>query len=199
MEKSIFRYIIKHSLRHQVIITALSIASFPFLYAFYEVPKTIVNQGIQAKKIHYPYDVFGLFSLSQIQLLYLLCGALLLLIVVNQAFKYWMNIYQRKTGERMLRRLRYDLYIRVLRFPLPTFKRMSQGEVIPMITAEVEPLGGYVGDAIALPIFQGGQLLTILFFLLIQNWIMAVAATALYPLQLYLIPKLQRSVNQLGK
>lgn len=199
MEKSIFRYIIKHSLRHQIIITLLSVSSFPFLYAFYEVPKTIVNQGIQGKKVEYPYDLFGIVSLTQVQFLYVLCGVLLALIVINQAFKYWMNIYQRKTGERMLRRLRYDLYSRVLRFPLPTFKRMSQGEVIPMITAEVEPLGGYVGDAVALPIFQGGQLLTILFFLLIQNWVMALAATALYPLQLYLIPKLQRNVNQLGK
>lgn len=199
MEKSIFRYIIKHSLRHQIIITLLSIASFPFLYAFYEVPKTIVNQAIQAKKVQFPYDLGGILALTQVQFLYALCGVLLALIVVNQAFKYFMNVYQRKTGERMLRRLRYDLYSRVLRFPQPTFKRMSQGEVIPMITAEVEPLGGYVGDAVALPIFQGGQLLTILFFLLIQNWIMALAATALYPLQLYLIPKLQRSVNQLGK
>jgi putative ABC transport system ATP-binding protein len=199
MEKSIFRYIIKHSLRHQVIITVLAFASFPFLYAFYEVPKTIVNQAIQNKNKQSAFDLFGLTSVDQVTFLMLLCGVLLALIVVNQAFKYWMNVYQRKTGERMLRRMRFDLYIRILRFPLPTFRRMSQGEVIPMITAEVEPLGGYIGDAVALPAFQGGQLLTILFFLLIQNWIMAVAACALYPLQLYLIPRLQRQVNQLGK
>jgi putative ABC transport system ATP-binding protein len=199
MEKSIFRYIIKHSLRHQIIITVLAFASFPFLYAFYEVPKTIVNQAIQNKGKKDEFDLFGWVSVDQVTFLMLLCGVLLALIVINQAFKYWMNIYQRKTGERMLRRLRFDLYIRVLRFPLPTFRRMSQGEVIPMVTAEVEPLGGYIGDAIALPAFQGGQLLTILFFLLIQNWIMAVAACALYPLQLYLIPRLQRQVNQLGK
>jgi ABC-type multidrug transport system fused ATPase/permease subunit len=199
MEKSIFRYIIKHSLRHQIIITVLAFASFPFLYAFYEVPKTIVNQAIQNKGKKSEFDIFGLLSVDQVTFLMLLCGLLLGLIVINQAFKYFMNTYQRKTGERMLRRLRFDLYIRVLRFPLPTFRRMSQGEVIPMITAEVEPLGGYIGDAVALPAFQGGQLLTILFFLLIQNWVMAVAACALYPLQLYLIPRLQRQVNQLGK
>ena len=199
MEKSIFRYILKHSLQHQIIITVLAGASFPFLYAFYEVPKIIINQAIQGKKVHFPLDLWGIASVSRIQYLYLLCVLLFVLIVINQAFKYWMNTYQRKTGERMLRRIRYDLYIRILRFPLPTFRRMSQGEVIPMITSEVEPLGGYVGDAIALPAFQGGQLLTILFFLLVQNPIMALAATALYPLQMYLIPKLQRSVNQLGK
>ena len=46
----------------------------------------------------------------------------------------------------MLRRLRYELYARVIRFPLPRFRKVSQGEIIPMITAEVEPLGGFIGD-----------------------------------------------------
>ena len=61
---------------------------------------------------------------------------------------------------RMLRRLRYMLYARILRFPLPQFRKVSQGELIPMITAEVEPLGGFIGDAFALPALQGGLLLT---------------------------------------
>jgi putative ABC transport system ATP-binding protein len=63
----------------------------------------------------------------------------------------------------------------------------------------VEPLGGFVGDAFALPAFQGGTLLTILGFLLIQDWRMAVAAVALYPVQFYIIPKLQRRVRMLSK
>ena len=99
----------------------------------------------------------------------------------------------------MLRRLRYQLFSRVLRFPQPTFKNMSQGEIIPMITAEVEPLGGFIGEAFALPMFQGGTLIVILAFLFYQNWILAAAAVALYPIQLYLIPRLQMRVNALGK
>ena len=68
-----------------------------------------------------------------------------------------------------------------------------------MITAEVEPLGGFIGDAFKLPIFQGGYLLVILAFLLVQNWVMAAAAVALYPLQFYVVPKLQRRVNSFAK
>ena len=119
--------------------------------------------------------------------------------LVNQSFKYVINVYKGITAERMLRRLRFDLYSRVLRFPLPTFRKVSQGEIIPMITAEVEPLGGFVGDAFALPVFQGGTLLVILTFLFVQNWVMAAAAVALYPIQIYVIPKLQRRINKLAK
>ncbi len=216
MEKTIFGYVWRFSRRQQITMTLMSAASLPFLYLFYEVPKTIINQAIQGLDVTYPlnlaekltFSVLGIkipllgpFDLvvGQTPYLFLLCGLFLLLVGVNQGFKYVINVYKGLTGERMLRRLRFELYSRVLRFPLPTFRKMSQGEIIPMITAEVEPLGGFIGDAFSLPAFQGGYLATILAFLFLQDWRMASAAVALYPLQLWLIPKLQRKVNLLGK
>jgi ABC-type multidrug transport system fused ATPase/permease subunit len=68
-----------------------------------------------------------------------------------------------------------------------------------MITAETEPLGGFIGDSVALPAFQGGTLLTILIFMFIQDPILGAAAVSLYPIQTYVIPKLQRRVNSLRK
>ena len=49
------------------------------------------------------------------------------------------------------------------------------------------------------PLIQGGTLLVIITFLFVQNPIIGLAAVSLYPLQAYVIPKLQRRVNQLGK
>ena len=198
METSIYRYVLRHSLRAQIALTVLAIASFPFLYAFYELPKQIVNQVIQGDAGDFPVAAFGV-SLSRLEYLFTLCGGFLFLVVANQAFKYVINVLAGRTGERMLRRLRYDLHSRVLRFPLAHFRKLSQGEIITMVTTEVEPLGGFIGDAFKLPIFQGGYLLVILAFLLMQNWVMAAAAVALYPLQFYVIPKLQRRVNSFAK
>lgn len=198
MEKSIYKYVLRHSSGQQIVLTVLAVVSFPFLYAFYEVPKEIVNGAIEPKYRSFPVDILG-FEFDQLGYLYLLCGIFLLLVTINQGFKYVINVYGGITGERMLRRLRYDLYSRVLRFPLARFRKTSAGEIITMITAEVEPLGGFIGDAIKLPAFQGGYLLVILTFLLIQDWFMALAAISLYPLQFYLIPKLQRKVNSFGK
>jgi len=198
VETSIYRYVIKYSLRQQVILTLMAVASFPFLYAFYELPKMIVNGAIQANSITFPTTLAGV-ELDQLNYLWVLCAAFLLLVIINQAFKYVINLYAGITGERMLRRLRFELYGRILRFPLPQFRKTSSSEMVTMITAEVEPLGGFVGDAFKLPVFQGGYLIVILAFLFVQNWFMALAAVALYPLQGYLIPKLQRRVNLLGK
>jgi ABC-type multidrug transport system fused ATPase/permease subunit len=76
---------------------------------------------------------------------------------------------------------------------------MSSAQIIPMITVECEQLGGFIGDAFVLPLFQGGQLLTIIVFMFMQDYVLGAAAIALYPIQGYMIPRLQRKVNQLGK
>jgi len=201
MEPTVYKYILRYSRKQQIWLSVLAALSFPFLYFFYELPKMIINKAIQGDPGDFPRDLgdFGLFEVEHVPYLLTLCVAFLVLVVVNQGFKYYINVYRGLTGERMLRRLRFDLFSRVLRFPQPTFKNMSQGEIIPMVTAEVEPLGGFVGEAFSLPAFQGGTLLVILAFLFVQNWMMAVAAVALYPLQLYVIPRLQMKVNLLGK
>ncbi len=198
MDRSIFRYILRYSARQQVVLTLMAAFSFPFLYAFYELPKLIINEAIQGDPADFPVEFFGL-EFDQIETTMILSGGFLALVVVNQSFKYVINVYKGITGERMLRRLRFELYGRVLRFPLPTFKKVSQGEIIPMVTAEVEPLGGFIGDAFSLPAFQGGTMIVIISFLMIQNWMMALAAISLYPIQIYIIPRLQRRVNALGK
>ena len=195
MDRNIFRYILRHSARAQLLILAMTVASFPFLYATLELPKLIINDALSGDSLH---RVLG-FEFTQLQYLFVLCGLFLVLVLINGGFKYVINVYQGIVGERMLRRLRFDLFSRVLRFPLPHFRHISSGEIVQMINAEVEPLGGFIAEAFALPAFQGGTLLTILVFIFAQDWVMGVAAIALYPFQIYVIPKLQRQVNLLGK
>src|SRR6185437_9886130 len=192
-----YGFIIRHSRWHQVMLLIFTLVSFPFLYYSLDLPKTIVNRAIGGKK--FPQELYGIFQLDQIPYLLTLCGIFLALVFINGGFKYYINVYKGQLGERMLRRLRYELYHRLLRFPLGHYKRVSSAELIPMITAEVEPLGGFIGDAFVLPAFQGGTLLTIIFFMFMQDPVLGTAAVALYPLQGYVIPKLQRKVNQLGK
>ena len=196
MESSILRFVLRHSRVEQIKLVLFTLVAFPFLYYSLNLPKTIINQAIGGDE--FPRQLLG-FSLEQIPYLMSLCGIFLSLVFVNGGFKYFINVYRGIVGERMLRRLRYQLLVHVLRFPIPQFRKLSQGEIVSMITAETEPLGGYIGDSIALPVFQGGTLLTILIFMFAQDWILGTAAIALYPIQGWMIPKLQRRVNLLKK
>ncbi len=199
MEPTIYRFIFRHSKREQIVLLIMTALSFPFLYYSLDLPKKIINEALGAKgKAAFPTNWLG-FEFDQLEYLWTLSGVFLALVCINGAFKYVINVYRGQLGERMLRRLRFDLYARILRFPLGRFRRMSQGEIIPMVTAEVELLGGFIGDSISLPAFQGGTLITILAFMFIQDPILGLAAISLYPIQGYVIPKLQRQVNLLGK
>ena len=203
MEPSIFRYIMRYSAPQQVYLLCVILAYYPFLYLSLDLPKLIVNRAIE-DPVGPPFTapVFGYefqFDMDQISFLLALCFGYLFFVFCNGGFKYYINVYKGRMGERLLRRLRYQLYNRILRFPLQRFRKVSQGELIPIITAEVEPLGGFIGTAFADPLFFGGQLFIILTFIMIQDPMLGMASIALYPVQMYFIPKLQRKVNQLGK
>jgi len=196
MPNSVFAYIWRHSRFQQIVLLIVTVLSFPFLYYSLDLPKMIVNQAIGGAGE--PFDILGV-KLDQVEYLFALSGIFLALVFVNGGFKYFINVYTGVMAERLLRRMRYILYERVLRFPLPHFRKTSQGEIVSMITAEAEPLGGFFGEAFSLPVYQGGILVTISAFIFIQDPLMGLAAVSFYPLQGYLIPKLQRRVNKLGK
>jgi len=196
MEKNLLRYIWMHSSRHQVMVLALTLLSFPVLYASLELPKRIINDALQQTQ---PVrDLFGV-ELGPIAYLLLLCFVFLALVVISGMFKMRINTMKGIIGERLVRRLRYQLVERILRFPLPHFSKVSQGELISTVTSETEPLAGFSGDAYAQPLFQGGTMVTILFFMFMQDPLLGLASCALIPLQAYVIPRLQRQVNRLGK
>ncbi len=197
IERSVYRFILRHSLKQQIMLLVLTLVSFPFLYYSLDLPKTIVNHAIR-EDAKFPQYLLG-FEFTRIPYLMTLCGIFLALVFINGGFKYYINTLKGQLGERMLRRFRYALYLRLLRFPTSYFHKTSSAQIIPMITTECEQLGGFIGDAFVLPLFQGGQLLTIIVFMFIQDPILGAAAVTLYPLQGYIIPKLQSIVNQLQK
>lgn len=195
MESSIFGFIAKYSWRQQLFILALSVALLPLNYFSYELPKQIVNRALGTD----PSPEYLGYTMSRLDLLWVLCGIFLAVVLVSGLLKYIVNVYAGVVAERMLRRLRYQLFGHMLRFPLPHYRRVSQGELVQMINAETEALGGFVGEAVSTPGLQAGTLLTSLAFMFVQDWILGLAAVSLYPVQIWLIPKLQRQVNELGK
>src|SRR5690554_7296419 len=112
MEPNLFKYIWRHSRRDQLGILLLVLLSLPFYFASLNLPKQIVNQGIQGQGFESPEDVqrfgrlelpFGetltgqpvlLFEgigLDQVETLLTLSFAFLGLVCVNGAFKYVIN------------------------------------------------------------------------------------------------------------
>jgi ABC-type multidrug transport system fused ATPase/permease subunit len=196
IERSLFSFIWKYSKRDQLTLLAVTVTLFPLLYLTLELPKRIVNDAISAQTEIVSF--FGI-EMGRIPFLMVLCGLFLFSVLLHGVMKMRINTMKGVLSERLLRRLRYTLISRILRFPAPYFERTSQGELVSMVTSESEPMGGLMGDAVAQPVLQAGQMLTILGFLFLQSFAFGIAACALIPLQAWLIPRMQKKINQLNK
>ena len=219
MQRSLFSYIWRFSKSEQLVILALVLMAQVFYFLSLSVPKSIVNNGISgnAFKKHptIPFLVFELdlrhisprwfwhifdgFQVDQMTYLFVMSFVFLGAVVINGQFKKSINTQKGRMGERMLRRLRYELYDRILRFPAAHFRKVKQAELATMIKDEVEPLGGFIGDAYVQPMFLGGQALTAIIFIMMQNWLLGIVVIALLAVQMVIIPRLRKPVLVLGR
>jgi len=217
MEPSLARYIWTHTKKQQVgIVLIVLLSMIPYFMSF-DLPKLIVNGPIQGRgfeqadatrpflKLHYDLPFFGEvqffsgFQLDRKETLFALSFVFLLLVVINGLFKLYINTYKGRLGERMLRRIRFDLVDRVLRFPPSYFTRVKSAEVATMVKDEVEPLGGFIGDAFLQPVLLGGQALTAMLFIMVQNVWLGMIALVIVAIQIVLIPRMRRRLIVLGR
>ncbi|MBW9113271.1 ATP-binding cassette domain-containing protein [Rhizobium cauense] len=217
MEKSLARYIWSNTRLQQLwILTVVAVSMIPYFLSF-DLPKQIVNGPIQGSgfegegatqtfmRLAYTFPVigevefFGGLQLDRLQMLMALSLVFLALVVLNGLFKFYINTYKGRLGERMLRRIRFELIDRVLRFPPSHFKRVKSAEIATMIKDEVEPMGGFTGDAFVSPALLGGQALTALAFIIVQNFWLGMIAAAIVGVQAVVIPRMRKRLLELGR
>jgi len=174
------------------VLLVIAATAMPTLYLTLEIPKHTVNHATApGNKLIEIDDI----SFTQIQFLVILCFLYLASLLVNGSIKYWLNVYQGRVGELLIRRLRLMVYRGWRRNGRPG----GQAQLIPIIVQEVEPVGGFAGEAFVTPVFQGGTFLTLLAFMLLQDPVLGGAALMMLPIQLAVIPPLQRKINELNR
>ena len=219
MEPNLFRYVWQKSKREQIIVLLVILASIPFFFASFDIPRRIVNEAIQGRAFQNGKTTASLFnltlplpeflggsyvvyegvSLPQVEYLFALSFVFLALVLINGAFKYVINVQKGVLGERMLRRLRYDLFVQLMRFKPEDIRAVKPAEVAGMIKDEVEPIGGFVGDAFIQPVFLIVQAATAVVFIMLQSVWLGSLAVFIVALQALIIPALRREQLRLGR
>jgi putative ABC transport system ATP-binding protein len=220
MEPNLFRYIWHHTKRAQLWLLCVVCLSLPFYFMTLELPKQIINGPIQGEGFFGPGDtqtvlrmeislpdwLFGYtivlfpgFHFDRLSMLVYLSVLFLLFVLSYGLFKFYISTYKGRLGERMLRRLRYDLVDRLLRFPMARFKRTRPSEVASMVKDEVEPLGYFIGEAFVQPAFLITQAATAMVFILLQSPMLGFVAATVVVVQLAVIPRLRRRLLVLGR
>ena len=219
MEPRLFRYIWTHSRRDQLIVLALIFLSLPFYWVSLDIPKQIVNDAIQGRafkgkdtalffnwSFHWPdflgggtVQLLNGWTMTPFAYLMALSGLFLFFVLVNGAFKYYINVHKGILAERMLRRLRFDLFSLLLRLRPEDIRSIKPAEAASIIKDEVEPIGGFIGDAFIQPAFLGTQALTALLFIVMQNLWLGLLTGGILAVQVIIVPLLRREQLRLGR
>jgi hypothetical protein len=126
--------------------------------------------------------------------LILLAGLYLGVVLLQAALKFTVRLYQAWLSESAIRYTRGHL--------LSIFDRHMEnseadsGEATSIINAEVDKLGGFVGDAIAQPIVQAGTLVALLGYMIMVEPLVATISTVILAIQIAIVPPLQACVNK---
>ena len=184
VKRSLFSWIFPGNVKLQLLLLLIIVVMVFARVLPLEMQKRIVNEAI---------------NLRNIDLLFLYCGIYLVAVVCSSGLKFLVSLIQTLISERTTARMRKDLYAHILTLPLNFFRKTQAGLVVNTLTTELTLPGNFVGLSIAAPVTNLLTLLAFAGYLLWLNWLLALVSLSIYPIVIFLLPILQRSVNQANK
>lgn len=181
LPRNVFRYVLATSGVHQLLLLALTVSVFLLEIVPLELQRRIVNDLVKNR----PY-----------RWVIVLCAVYAGVVLVQGGTKLGLNIYRSWVGEQAKRDLRKRIHAGIEVPATGSPATEAQGIAISMIVAEVEPIGGFVGESVSEPLLQGGIMLSVLAYLVHLDPWMALAAFALFVPQFLFVPLLQGAVNR---
>lgn len=148
-----------------------------------EMQKRIVNQAI---------------SLGRQDLLILYSAYYLAAVLLSALLKFFINKLSAWMGQKILAAMRTDLYRHILTLPIEYFRRTGPGAAITSLTSELNTIGFFLGGAIAIPVTSGLLLVVLVGYMIWLEPLLGFIALAVYPVEIVVVPILQRRYNRLN-
>ena len=168
----------------QLFLLSIIVISLFFKVYPLEMQKRIINEAIYLKDTH---------------LLFLYCGLYIGAVTIASLLKYATNVIQLYIGQKILVEMRTELYHHVLQLPLQFYRKMQPGTVISAMTAELNAIGFFLGGALAIPVTSVLTFVVFIGFMFNLNPLLALLSMGVYPLEIIVIPYLQKKYNKLNK
>lgn len=183
-KKPLKSWIFEGNIKLQILLVTIILLTVAIRVVPLEMQKRIINEAINLRKL---------------DLLIIYCGIYLAAVVLASGLKLFINIIQTKISERVTAEMRKQLYHHILNMPLTFFRNTQPGTVVNSLINELTVPGNFVGMAVAVPLTNVVTLLAFFGYLFVLNPILAIISFSIYPAMLYIIPLLQKRVNQNNK
>lgn len=172
MPRSLYGYVWRVSRAQQLWLVVLTVLAFPLSLAPVELQRRIVNSAIKAESL----DV--LFALGAVYL-----GAVLF----SAVLKFALNLAQGRISESV---------VRLLRMQIARQPSGNEGARISMVAAEVETVGGFVGESVAFPLLNGGIVASMVTYMFVVEPLIAAVAIGFFLPSLLVSPLIQARINR---
>ena len=182
-KRSLFSWILHGHWPLQLLLLLVIVTSIFFRVIPLELQKRIINIAIGLKKT---------------DLLLLYCGLYLGAVILFSSLKFTINMLQAYIGQKILLEMRGELYQHILRLPLQFFRQTQPGTVMTSLMGELGAVGGFLGNALASPITSVLTILAFAGYMIFLDPKLALISLAIYPIEIILIPILQKRFNRLN-
>ncbi len=183
-KRSLYYWILHRHYGLQFLMLLVIIISLFFRIVPLEMQKRIVNQAIELKDY---------------QLLFIYCGIYFVAVLLTGISKYAINYLQVLIGQKILIEIRTRLYHHILQLPLQFYRTIQPGTVISAMTTELNSIGFFLGGGLAIPMTSVLTYLAFLGYMFSISPLLALLSSSLYPLELFIIPWLQKRYNKCNR
>ncbi len=173
--KQLYAFIWRNSRRKQIIACLVALLTLPLTLAPIELQRRMIDDAIANKTL----DLL-------VTLVLIYAGV----IVAQQVTKFTYNMMCGKIAEHLNRVMRDRIITN------NSAAEVDDGTVVSMLTGEVEPVGGFGGDAYAQLVTEGGVLITIFAYMLYTEFWLAVVALVAFIPQALATPLVQDRINE---
>lgn len=173
--KALYSFVWRNSSRQQWIVCAVAILTLPLTLAPIELQRRIFDDAIPENSI-----------ILLLTLVIIYAGVVL----TQQIVKFCYNTLRGRISEHLCRIMRDRVIM------TPSSDEVEDGTVVSMVTGEVEPVGGFGGDAYAQVVTEGGVLITIFAYMFYTEFWLALVALAAFIPQAIATPFVQDKINE---
>lgn len=171
----LYAYVLAASRRQQVPLFLLTLVIFPLTLAPIDLQRRLIDDAIGGRDPGLLLTLGGLY----------LAAALL-----QGGLKLLRNIYQERVAQGITRRLRRRI--------LAGGDELADGTAQSILVAEAEKLGGFVGEAVAFPLLQGGIVASVAAYMLVVDPKVAIVAIGLFVPSIVAVAVMQPRLDRLA-
>lgn len=183
----LYRYIWRTSRPGQIAICILTAIIAPLTMVILEIQRRIIDDAVGPRNV---------------RLLAILGGAYVAVICLRIGLKYALDMAKGRTVETVARDLRLKIMKRahsLRREKGKNSNHVNAGTIVSMLGVEAEDMSGFAGDALALPLLNGGTVLSVVGYLIWVEPLIALLALIVYFPQVLIVPATQFTINRLGR